>query len=73
MDKILYCGDARVRALERIGVGVKVEADVKERVGMDEGQDWVSDHYGIMGDFEIGEGWKLNLRDEAEATRPKLC
>ncbi|KAF2260519.1 hypothetical protein CC78DRAFT_523285 [Lojkania enalia] len=59
MDKILYKGEIEAKAFERIGMGVKVEESVRERCREEGEQEWVSDHYGVMGDFEHLGGWKL--------------
>lgn len=72
MDKILFRGDVSVRALERIGVGIKVGEDVKRRAGVREEEDWVSDHYGVMGDFDFDNGWSFRAMDEEGMVRPKL-
>ncbi|KAF2647072.1 hypothetical protein K491DRAFT_699857 [Lophiostoma macrostomum CBS 122681] len=53
MDKMLFQGGVLVRRFQRMGVGVKVG----EGQGEGEGE-WVSDHYGVVGDFE-GEGWEF--------------
>ncbi|ORX93865.1 Endonuclease/exonuclease/phosphatase [Clohesyomyces aquaticus] len=53
LDKVVYWGDVKVTHLERIGVGVEVEdEEAKEQLG-----DWpfVTDHYGLMAEFEVGE------------------
>jgi tyrosyl-DNA phosphodiesterase 2 len=49
MDKILCRGGVGVRGLRRVGVGVRVVEGEGE---------WVTDHYGVMGDFEL-EGWEF--------------
>ncbi|KAF1951575.1 hypothetical protein CC80DRAFT_495975 [Byssothecium circinans] len=62
MDKILFTGDVGVKGFERIGMGVKVvdEGVVKEM--REKGEDeWVTDHYGVMGDFELGGGRKEEI------------
>lgn len=63
MDKILFRGDVRVRALEKIGVGVKVADDKREEVRMAGKEEWVSDHYGVMGDFEFSGEWMMRTKD----------
>ncbi|KAF3038575.1 hypothetical protein E8E11_007182 [Didymella keratinophila] len=59
MDKILFCGDMEVRSFERIGVGVKVAEDLRGEVREAGEEEWVSDHYGVMGDFRIAGNWSL--------------
>ncbi|KAH6621903.1 Endonuclease/exonuclease/phosphatase [Boeremia exigua] len=49
LDKIWFCGDVRAKSFDKIGVGIKEAGD----------EEWVSDHYGIMGDFEISNDWVL--------------
>ena len=59
MDKGMFCGKVEVRGLERIGEGVKVRVD---EAGEDEdedeeepggGEQWVTDHLGLMADLHI--------------------
>jgi tyrosyl-DNA phosphodiesterase 2 len=59
MDKILFRGDIMPKTFERIGMGVKVAEEVREEVerGIEGG--WVTDHYGVMADFEFTSGCKL--------------
>lgn len=53
MDKILFAGAVVPKKFERIGVGIKV-AEEKRQEMQDAGEeDWVTDHYGVMADFEI--------------------
>jgi tyrosyl-DNA phosphodiesterase 2 len=55
MDKVLFCGDADVKSLERIGVGVKVEDMDTRRKMVDAGMtEFVTDHYGLMAEIELG-------------------
>ena len=72
MDKIFFRGDISAKKFERIGVGAKVDEDVKQGVRMGEDEEWVSDHYGVMGDFVINEGWTLKDSEGGVAGRPKL-
>ena len=72
MDKIFFRGDISAKKFERIGVGAKVDEDVKQGVRMGEDEEWVSDHYGVMGDFVINEGWTLKGSEGVVAGRPKL-
>ncbi|KAF3769147.1 hypothetical protein M406DRAFT_251364 [Cryphonectria parasitica EP155] len=70
MDKICFCqGDEmdpqkavlRVKKLEKVGVGVKVQDEEARRGLEEEGYfDFVTDHYGLMADFELGESWRLS-------------
>jgi tyrosyl-DNA phosphodiesterase 2 len=59
MDKILFRGDIHPRMFERIGMGVKVAEEVREEVGKEIEGAWVTDHYGVMGDFEFTGGLRL--------------
>lgn len=59
MDKILFRGDVQPKQFERIGVDVKVTEDKREEVRRAGEEEWVTDHYGVMGDFEITDGWCL--------------
>ena len=47
MDKVLYCGMARVQNLEKIGAGVRVQGS--------EGGQFVTDHLGLMADVVVDE------------------
>ncbi|KAF2792684.1 hypothetical protein K505DRAFT_278444 [Melanomma pulvis-pyrius CBS 109.77] len=61
MDKILFRGDIKASWFERIGMGVRVEEEeVRERMreGEQDMEGWVTDHYGVLGDFEL-VGWVL--------------
>jgi tyrosyl-DNA phosphodiesterase 2 len=53
MDKILYRGELKPQCFERIGIDVKVDDSVKEEVWKKGAEEWVTDHYGVMGDFEL--------------------
>lgn len=64
MDKILYRGDVRAKGFERIGVGVMVAEDVLEEMRRAGLEGWVTDHYGVMGDFEVGGDWMLRGGEE---------
>ncbi|ORY11701.1 Endonuclease/exonuclease/phosphatase [Clohesyomyces aquaticus] len=58
MDKIFFRGEVEVKGFQTIGVGVKVAEEVREEVRRAGELEWVSDHYGVMGDFEIkGRGF----------------
>lgn len=59
MDKVLFSGELQAKSFERIGVGIKVADDVLKEVEEEVEGGFVTDHYGVMGDFEIGGGWKL--------------
>ncbi|PVI02424.1 hypothetical protein DM02DRAFT_670575 [Periconia macrospinosa] len=59
MDKILFRGEVRGVGFDRFGVGVVVEGSEGEEMKA-RGEDvWVTDHYGIMGDFEVAGSWEL--------------
>jgi tyrosyl-DNA phosphodiesterase 2 len=66
MDKILFCGDVNVQSFERIGAGVKVAEALREDVRTAGEEDWVSDHYGAMGDFELDGNWSLKTGESNE-------
>ncbi len=73
MDKILFRGDVEVKAFERIGIDVRVAEDEREKVRESGEEEWVSDHYGVMGDFEMGNDWNLAAHDQDwELERSKL-
>jgi tyrosyl-DNA phosphodiesterase 2 len=56
MDRQVYCGKIRVRALERIGVGVKVQDEqARWRLEKQGALDFVTDHYGLIGDYVFDE------------------
>ena len=56
MDRQVYCGNLRVRALERIGVGIRVQDEQAAwRLGQQGALDFVTDHYGLMGDYVFDE------------------
>lgn len=53
MDKILYRGHLKVQAFERIGVGERVAEEERAMIRLANREDWVTDHYGVRGDFEL--------------------
>jgi tyrosyl-DNA phosphodiesterase 2 len=54
MDKVLFCGDATVKSLERIGVGVKVENGDVRKAMVEAGMvEYVTDHLGLMAEIEL--------------------
>jgi tyrosyl-DNA phosphodiesterase 2 len=54
MDKIGFWGEVEVKSLERIGVGVEVEDEGAREQLIEEGElPFVTDHYGLMGHFNI--------------------
>ena len=50
MDKVLYCGEVKVRGLERVGVGVKLGDEL-----------WVTDHYGLHARVEVIGGYGVMM------------
>lgn len=66
MDKILFCGDVEVRSFERLGAGVKVAKDSREEIRNAGQEEWVSDHYGVMGDFEVTGKWMFRSGGRGE-------
>lgn len=74
MDKILFTGKVTPRGFQRIGVGVRV-AEEKRREMRDAGEEeWVTDHYGVMADFELSGEEKLVVAggNDGEVLRSKL-
>lgn len=66
MDKVMFCGNAKVKNLQRIGVGVKVEDEQMRKEMIQKGMvDYVTDHYGEMAEVEI-EGLTLAVSNEAD-------
>jgi tyrosyl-DNA phosphodiesterase 2 len=74
MDKILLHGAVKPQSFERIGMGVKVAEEAREEVEKEVEGAWVTDHYGVMGDFRLMEGWHLQMHnnDGGEQVRSKL-
>lgn len=73
MDKILFRGDVQPRGFERIGAGVKVAEEYWAKVKEAGELEWVTDHYGVMGDFELTGDWTLQGNGtDAGAARAKL-
>jgi tyrosyl-DNA phosphodiesterase 2 len=73
MDKILFHGAVQPSSFMRIGMGVKVAEEDRERVEKEIEGAWVTDHYGVMGDFNLLEGWELQTHDaDGEQVRSKL-
>lgn len=60
MDKILFRGEVRPNKFARIGMGVKVAENVREEVEKEIDGGWVTDHYGVMGNFELQSEWRLH-------------
>ncbi|ROW00402.1 hypothetical protein VMCG_07317 [Cytospora schulzeri] len=51
----------QLKSLERIGVGVKVDdVAVVEQLAEAGYLGYVTDHYGLMADFKVSDGWTLN-------------
>ncbi|KAG8161724.1 hypothetical protein KVR01_008711 [Diaporthe batatas] len=72
MDKVCFCqpgrggGDGQqllnLKSLEKIGVGVKIgDESISAKLAEEGWLDFVTDHYGLMADFEIGEAWILGV------------
>lgn len=72
MDKVCFWqpgeggGDDEVlklKSLEKIGVGVKVEDEsISVKLTEDGWLDFVTDHYGLMADFEVGAAWSFGVQ-----------
>lgn len=71
MDKVCFWqlgeieGDQRLlvlNGLEKIGVGIKIEDEsISAKLAEQGWLDFVTDHYGLMADFEVGEAWSLSM------------
>lgn len=59
MDKILLSGAVRPGKFERIGVGITVAEEARAKVESEIEGGWVTDHYGVMGDFNFTDGVQL--------------
>lgn len=53
LDKILYCGKVEVKALQRIGIDVKVEEEKRAKMRSFGALEYVTDHYGLMADVVV--------------------
>ncbi|KAI4942695.1 hypothetical protein J4E91_009864 [Alternaria rosae] len=53
MDKILFQGWLAPWKFQRIGMGIKVAEEHRQMMKEAGELDWVSDHYGVMGDFSL--------------------
>lgn len=72
MDKILFSGEVEVKKFERIGMDVTVAEDKQEMITKAGELVWVSDHYGVLGDFETSGAWSLHTQAGESNSRPKL-
>lgn len=72
MDKILLNGDIQPKNFERIGVDVRVAEEHRAKMKEAGQDDWVTDHYGVMGDFELTGGWTLQTQN-SDGVKPKLA
>lgn len=71
MDKVCFWqpdrneegqGLLKLKGLEQIGVGVKIgDESISAKLAEEGWLDFVTDHYGLMADFEIGHRWNLGL------------
>jgi tyrosyl-DNA phosphodiesterase 2 len=59
MDKILFRGYVQPKTFQRIGVRVCVAKEHRAKMSEARALWWVTDHYGVMGDFELGGEWGL--------------
>ena len=66
MDKQVYWGETRVRTLQRIGVGVEVE-DIVARGALESQEEltYVTDHYGLMGVYDVEYGFEVKQKDHS--------
>jgi len=64
MDKVMFCGNMKIKSLERIGVGIKVEDEQTQKEMVDAGQvEFVTDHYGLMAEMDIVGATVASLED----------
>lgn len=61
MDKILYRGEVKPHTFERVGINVRVDESVRDEVKRCGAEEWVTDHYGVMGIFDVTGGLALAL------------
>lgn len=66
MDKILFSGAVRPQKFERIGMGVKVAEENRQEMMAAGQEEWVTDHYGVMADFQLDEESALVVIKEGE-------
>ena len=50
LDKVLFCGRVKVKGLQRIGIGVKVDEAKRAKMRSFGALEFVTDHYGLMAD-----------------------
>ncbi|KAG6362258.1 hypothetical protein INS49_010488 [Diaporthe citri] len=72
MDKVCFWqpsgsdGDQKLlelKSLEKIGVGVKIgDESISAKLAEEGRLDFVTDHYGLMADFEVGEDYALGVQ-----------
>lgn len=73
MDKILLRGSINPKNFERIGIDVRVAEEHRAKMKEAELDDWVTDHYGVMGSFELNGGWTLETASNGtDNFKPKL-
>ncbi|KAL3478699.1 Endonuclease/exonuclease/phosphatase [Aspergillus californicus] len=55
MDKVYFCGHAKLIKFERFGGGIMTEGEeeCKQIVGLGFERPWVTDHLGVMAEFEV--------------------
>jgi tyrosyl-DNA phosphodiesterase 2 len=71
MDKILLRGALQPVKFERIGMGIKVAENVRQEVETQVEGGWVTDHYGVMGDFALTNGWALYVPEPGFDSRAR--
>jgi tyrosyl-DNA phosphodiesterase 2 len=59
LDKEVYWGRLEVRGLQRIGIGIEVSEQAARR-DLEQKQEllFVTDHYGLLGEFQIDDGMR---------------
>ena len=69
-----YTGALVPQSFERIGVGVKVAESNRQEMRDAGEEEWVTDHYGVMANFQLDDESALAVVDgfEDESLRSKL-
>ncbi|MCJ1266798.1 hypothetical protein MMC22_006683 [Lobaria immixta] len=53
LDKVLFCGRVKMKGLQRIGIGVKVDEAKRTKMRSFGALEFVTDHYGLMADVTV--------------------
>ncbi|KAF2109394.1 Endonuclease/exonuclease/phosphatase [Lophiotrema nucula] len=66
LDKVVFWGDAEVKSLNRLGIGIRVkDEEVAKKLAKQEELDFATDHYGLMAEFEI-PGGLLTVQEQGD-------